>query len=1724
MSAAALPPDRWLWELTPLRQADLEQAIRARHPERDGSDADDALRDRLVSTTLGPLASRPLTLDLLLDVYEHDGGLPKDTADLFEKACGRMCEDSDTVAVRTRRLGVGAPRLSADKRLVIAMRIAAVTTLCGRARVCITSGGEADDVVTPADIAGREPEEDVAGERFRVETWMVTETVAGSRLFDGTGAEFRWVHKELAEFLASRYLARHQCSLHQVLGLLAYGVEADQLIPQMEGLARWIDGVFPLELRKRVIALDPRASLRGDLQARTDDDKQLVARTLLERIATGRLFDPLEELQNYDKLAFPGLADDLAPILTNTAEPELVRRTAAAIAGRCGVLLDELARIASSGSSEPLALRKTAAHGVAWNRARIGYEPRRCMRAIIDSPMDDEERGLHGIALEVLWDARDLDVDELLEHLRPPSGLVFDAYSRFYSRPELAAEIWERADLAGRVRALRWSFEHLCAGHEADRLLEGLWQRALSELSDPEIADLITKIVAHQYEHSPTSWLQSHADTQQRRILVERLFRSEPSVTPMQLIGLSSGGLNRDDRPWLLAWLDRESDPDLVKALAECVAFFSDRDDEQERLELYERWDRDRDRYQPFGRWFAVELDSELAEWQRSDYAEQQELVRLRAARQTEQTQRTWRDDDLESAIVACVQGDAARWVEICHAMWLTSWGKARATFLGNQLVESPGWRDATPERRATLLSCAAEYLRRESPRTEAWLGQEGLVGKYAMAGLHAISVLGAAARPRLDALAPDELRPWVPVLMQPAADVLDRGVRDAMAARLARPCRAEVQATMETVLDSEEFVSFHRWHAWWSPELIAPLRERWRREPLSEHKGRMTDFLVTHAPEEMQLDLDDLLASPLADGAERRHLGTICHTALRSNATHFWPSIQRLLEQAPALVTDIFREDPPLDALPLDALDWLYRWLHEHGPRPRVQRSAQHPAVYLPLEVRKQLVHRAREESWEAVSVLRALAQAFPEDGYLPNALMEAEHVARAATWMPPTPRQLLALAGDPARWWILHGTQLRAAVLAILRDHWDVEPSRFWARVPGDAHEPVSRAEIVDVLREELAPRLARAVVDRDPRLLPTSDRTLRIDSGVGPEGTPLLVDIVVVPSWELPESIIDADVPDVDVPKIWLDMAFAGRAWTRRSDHERRGRSLRYSADDRARTLQRAAARRSAGAQADIVVCHRETRLDESTSALRALPWGDRLLDRLADERIEIQSVCSIADDQHWHVQVRWPDSLQDRFGLAPSGLMLVGHGATSSSQLIIAQDALSLAPGIPDGHELDPSLLVIVDDAPDLDARIDRQPGRDGQWVPWAAPELPDVVSALSRGLGRYDIFDSLLPARGRQFFGRGQDRAELSRRLMRGESVGIFGLRKLGKTSLARAVTDALDPISMELSLRASPNQIDVNPRAFVVWRDVQSIITEEELWRELLERVRERLLRADIQPPSDGRDVFETLEHTLRTAITAAPPATEAVCVVLDEYDTLFEAKVPVLRLLRMFRALAQEHGRLSLVFIGRDNDFLSAEHVEGHPNPMRAWVHDHWLHGLASAEADELLINLGKRVGLTVGDATRAHAYRWTGGHPALLRQFGSALLEVARAEREHASDIETDRLDLEVVAERFLERGKVEEIQDEVFGLIRARYPRAHALLSDLIRCDSPAEMSATIRRHGGWHDQATRVLRRFGHLSGSLRQPSLLPWVVWYGREVLGLGRVGGDRQLADPLQLG
>lgn len=351
-------------------------------------------------------------------------------------------------------------------------------------------------------------------------------------------------------------------------------------------------------------------------------------------------------------------------------------------------------------------------------------------------------------------------------------------------------------------------------------------------------------------------------------------------------------------------------------------------------------------------------------------------------------------------------------------------------------------------------------------------------------------------------------------------------------------------------------------------------------------------------------------------------------------------------------------------------------------------------------------------------------------------------------------------------------------------------------------------------------------------------------------------------------------------------------------------------------------------------------------------------------------------------------------------------------------------------------------------------LEAEASRDQTLVHVSMTELASdgLDTLLSRHLYSRDLFDVAgATLRGADFFGRRDLIDRISSEVEVGTSqVGVFGLRKVGKTSLLNRIADKLQNSGRVVVARLDlqwTTAINEAPE-YTLWAMGDSIYASHRTMRSIkgLRMFGKYKVFSDIPDPSSTWELFA---HDLRLI---AADGRRRVCVLVDEVERMFEApeRRGFVRFWRLLRGLDQERpGVLRLIVGGTSPQCSELGQVAGEDNPLFNYLKIEYLGPLSVSDGAALLNTIGGTMGLSFDDGALRWSLRQCGGHPALLRALGSV---AHRQELDRSAPVT-------LTAERLSEsetvlRQRVAPILDQMLASLRDQYPDESELLEDLSR----------------------------------------------------------------------
>lgn len=356
-------------------------------------------------------------------------------------------------------------------------------------------------------------------------------------------------------------------------------------------------------------------------------------------------------------------------------------------------------------------------------------------------------------------------------------------------------------------------------------------------------------------------------------------------------------------------------------------------------------------------------------------------------------------------------------------------------------------------------------------------------------------------------------------------------------------------------------------------------------------------------------------------------------------------------------------------------------------------------------------------------------------------------------------------------------------------------------------------------------------------------------------------------------------------------------------------------------------------------------------------------------------------------------------------------------------------------------------------------------------------LSSLLASIGSVIASRDLYQGKNPVTGSDFFGREQTLNQLSAELRSGRSLGLFGLRRSGKTSILR-----------ELQRRGESSEMAV------IITDLEAVENLNEMPDQMSASLLDSLRRMKASDPSIWIGAVE--DHKASTYGGLSSRLTRIAeknphlhfTVAVDEIESLraFVKKDAegVRTFLGSLRRASQAVPNLSLLFTGVTMEFFQRSMLnEEVDNPLFGFVDSHFLRPFTSAETAHLVSDLGARMLLKWEDEALELVHTATGGFPFFVRDLASRVRGDLQGSLEQGVDSVSERLVTfhDVAASR----SKWGPGAAQLWVEIRKTLAHYHELMAAMLSSTSDEELSTWLDL-GEEAEAAAQALVRLGFLS--------------------------------------
>lgn len=287
--------------------------------------------------------------------------------------------------------------------------------------------------------------------------------------------------------------------------------------------------------------------------------------------------------------------------------------------------------------------------------------------------------------------------------------------------------------------------------------------------------------------------------------------------------------------------------------------------------------------------------------------------------------------------------------------------------------------------------------------------------------------------------------------------------------------------------------------------------------------------------------------------------------------------------------------------------------------------------------------------------------------------------------------------------------------------------------------------------------------------------------------------------------------------------------------------------------------------------------------------------------------------------------------------------------------------------------------------------------------------PDISislrSVLDQWLARRDLFDFRFPVKGRRFFGRSKELLNLIGYIDDGHYVGVYGLRKVGKTSLLYQIKEKrANDLVVYIDLQDSVPIKDCNYLYWKIANELQSVLQQKK--QELEPSQEDIILKlgsiqkyTELQHPEEKNLLYfdEDINYLFKRLAEHEKTKGTKIIIVLDELESMlpirtnsaFKGYVDFFKYLRGISQRTQ--GKLVNVVAAANPSISEQARWEGIDNPMFHFYEEMFLPLLEKNDCSKMLEELGKSMSVLFDEESLNCIYSETGGHPSIARQLCS-------------------------------------------------------------------------------------------------------------------------------------
>jgi len=263
----------------------------------------------------------------------------------------------------------------------------------------------------------------------------------------------------------------------------------------------------------------------------------------------------------------------------------------------------------------------------------------------------------------------------------------------------------------------------------------------------------------------------------------------------------------------------------------------------------------------------------------------------------------------------------------------------------------------------------------------------------------------------------------------------------------------------------------------------------------------------------------------------------------------------------------------------------------------------------------------------------------------------------------------------------------------------------------------------------------------------------------------------------------------------------------------------------------------------------------------------------------------------------------------------------------------------------------------------------------------------IINAVKKHYLMFDRFKFTLPLQtDTYFFGRNSELKDMLESCNKCENIGLFGLRKTGKTSLL---------LKIKRSMEISSDHL-------VAYIDAQDTRYRLKRWNQLLMQLCKMFSEQTKQYSFVEEEASESFYKIFENIIDST---SKKITLIFDEIEWISpetckdkhwdEEFVNFWQTIRVFQTNKR---KLNIVIAGVNPSMVERDNFFGFQNPLFGIVNPIFLTCFSESEVRDMVLKIGKIMGIKFSNDALSFLYEQYGGHPLLTRLACSFSTNIAK------------------------------------------------------------------------------------------------------------------------------